>query len=91
VNRNVQILEKEGVVKIRSVGRMKMIRLDHENPRTHVILKALRMLRNADLTQFKEVNDLKTVKVSDEVHRKLTRILGELTAKSEDYDLQRGH
>lgn len=50
VNRNLQILEEEGVVNVRSVGRLKMIRLIRDNPRTEAILKALRMLRNADAT-----------------------------------------
>ncbi len=48
VNRNLQILEKEGVIYVRHIGRLKMIRLNPDNPRTDVILKALRMLRNAD-------------------------------------------
>lgn len=48
VNRNVQILEKEGIVKVRSVGRLRMIRLNRENLKTNALLKALTILRNAD-------------------------------------------
>jgi len=54
VNRNVLILEKERIVKVRNVGRLRMISLDRENPKTDVILKALRMLKNADVTISKE-------------------------------------
>jgi len=50
VNRNLQILEKEGIIKVRSVGRLRMIRLDRENPKTDIILKALRMLRDLEAT-----------------------------------------
>jgi hypothetical protein len=46
VDRNVQILEKEGVVIDRSVGRMRMIKLNSDNPKTAILLKALRMLKN---------------------------------------------
>jgi DNA-binding MarR family transcriptional regulator len=52
VSRNVEILEKEGVIKVRSVGRFRMIQLDHENPKTDALLKALKLLRNADAMQI---------------------------------------
>jgi len=45
VNRNLQILEQEDIVVSRFYGRMRMIRLNHENPKTEAILKALRILR----------------------------------------------
>ena len=50
VNRNLQILEKEGILRIRSVGRLRMIQLERDNSRTGVILMTLRMLRSADAT-----------------------------------------
>ena len=45
VNRNLHILEQEDIVESRYYGRMRMIRLNRENPRTEAILKALRILR----------------------------------------------
>ncbi|MBS7633652.1 hypothetical protein KEJ15_08600 [Candidatus Bathyarchaeota archaeon] len=44
VNRNLQILENEGIVKIRHYGRVKMVELDTANPRTRVLLQALTIL-----------------------------------------------
>lgn len=44
VNRNLQILEKEGIVETKRYGRMKIIELKIENPRTQALLKALHML-----------------------------------------------
>ena len=44
VNRNIKILEKEGVVTDQRVGRMRMLRLNHENPKTKVLLQALKIL-----------------------------------------------
>jgi len=46
VNRNLLILEQEDIVESRYYGRMRVIRLNRENPKTEAILKALRMLRN---------------------------------------------
>lgn len=46
VNRNLQILEREDVVESRYYGRMRLIRLNRDNPKTEAILKVLRMLRN---------------------------------------------
>lgn len=48
VDRNLQILEKEEIIMVRSVGRLRMVRLNWENPRTEIILKALRMLSSAE-------------------------------------------
>jgi len=50
VNRNLQILEQEGIVNIRYYGRLKIIKLNRENPKTVTLLKALRILRNQRLT-----------------------------------------
>lgn len=47
VSRNLQILETEGIVKIRHYGRMKMIELSSENPKTLALMKALSILDNA--------------------------------------------
>jgi len=44
VNRNLQILEKEDIIKTRHYGHMKMIELNVENPKTQALLKALYML-----------------------------------------------
>jgi len=48
VNRNLQILERENIVKSQFYGRVKMITLNRENPKTETILKALRMLRHQE-------------------------------------------
>ncbi|UCE15593.1 MAG: hypothetical protein JSV12_06890 [Candidatus Bathyarchaeota archaeon] len=45
VNRNLQILEHEGIVTTHYCGRLRMIKLNRENPRTITLLKALRLLR----------------------------------------------
>jgi DNA-binding transcriptional ArsR family regulator len=44
VNRNLQILEQEGIIKTKHYGRMRMIELNTENPRTQALLKALHIL-----------------------------------------------
>ena len=44
VNRNLQILEKEGIIKIQNYGHIKMIELYTENPKTQALLKALHIL-----------------------------------------------
>lgn len=44
VNRNLQILEKEGIIKTRRYGHMRMIELNVENPKIQPLLKALHML-----------------------------------------------
>jgi len=44
VNRNLQILEKEGIIKTKHFGHMKIIELKMENPRTQALLKALHIL-----------------------------------------------
>jgi len=49
VNRNVQILEKEGIVSSNYYGRMRIIRLNSDNPKTVAILKALRILKKQEI------------------------------------------
>ena len=44
VNRNLIILEKEGIVTNIRCGRMRVIKLNRENPKTKVLLKALKTL-----------------------------------------------
>jgi DNA-binding transcriptional ArsR family regulator len=44
VNRNVKMLEGEGIVTDQRVGRMRMIRLNSENPKTVLLLQALKIL-----------------------------------------------
>ena len=50
VNRNIQILERQGIVESHHYGRMRMIRLNRENPKTEALLKALRILTHQKLT-----------------------------------------
>jgi DNA-binding transcriptional ArsR family regulator len=49
VDRNLKILQKENIVEIRYYGRLRMIKLNRENPKTEVIIKALRMLKHQQL------------------------------------------
>jgi predicted transcriptional regulator len=44
VNRNLLILEHEGIVNVQYYGRLRMIKLNRENPRTITLLKILRLL-----------------------------------------------
>jgi DNA-binding transcriptional ArsR family regulator len=44
VNPNLQILEKEGIIFDERFGRMRIIRLNKENPKTLLLLQALRIL-----------------------------------------------
>ena len=53
VNRNLQILEQEDIVESRHYGRMRVIRLNRENPKTKTILKALRILRSSEFAEWK--------------------------------------
>jgi hypothetical protein len=48
VNSNLQILEKEGIVFDEHFGRMRVIRLNRENPRTTRLLQALKILVTSD-------------------------------------------
>lgn len=44
VNPNLQILQKEGIIFDEHCGRMRIIRLNKENPKTLLLLQALRIL-----------------------------------------------
>lgn len=44
VDRNLQILEQEDIVKTSRYGHMRVLELNIENPKTVVLLKALEML-----------------------------------------------
>ena len=44
VNSNLQILRNEGIIFDEHFGRMRVIRLNRENPRTLLLLQALKML-----------------------------------------------
>jgi DNA-binding transcriptional ArsR family regulator len=48
VNSNLQILQKEGIVLDERCGRMRVIRLNKENPRTARLLKALKILETPE-------------------------------------------
>jgi len=47
VNVNLQILQKDGIVFDEHVGRMRVIRLNRENPRTPLLLQALKILETS--------------------------------------------
>jgi predicted transcriptional regulator len=44
VSRNLQILEKEGIIRIKSYGNLKMIELQTDNLKTRALLKALQII-----------------------------------------------
>lgn len=48
VNSNLHILHKEGIVFDAHFGRMRVIRLNKENSRTLLLLKALKMLEDSE-------------------------------------------
>jgi hypothetical protein len=50
VQRNLQILEREGLVSITPYGCLKMVRLRKESPKTLSLLKALHQLENDTYT-----------------------------------------
>jgi hypothetical protein len=45
VNSNLQILQKEGIIFDEHFGRMRVIKLNKENPRTEGLLQVLRTLK----------------------------------------------
>ena len=47
-NRNFKILEKEGIVSDKYVGRIRLIKLNRENPRTKILLQVLKTLESED-------------------------------------------
>lgn len=51
-NRNLKILEAEGVVLNIYLGRIRMIRLNRDNPRTIVLLQVLKTLESESNTQY---------------------------------------
>jgi len=55
VNRNLQILETEGIIKIKYFGHIKIIELNVENPKTQALIKALHILdRPIQFSKHKE-------------------------------------
>jgi len=45
VNRNLEILEHEGILTTQYYGRLRIVKLNRENPKTVTLLKILRLLR----------------------------------------------
>ena len=52
VNRNLLILEQEGVVTTRYYGRLRIIKLNRENPKTVILQKVLKMLKSQGSTRM---------------------------------------
>lgn len=48
VNLNLQGLEKEDIIIEQRLDRLRMIKLNHENPKTVLLLKALKILNSSD-------------------------------------------
>ena len=51
VNRNLEILESEGIVETKRLDRMKIIQLRQDDQKTKAILKALEILRHQELLE----------------------------------------
>jgi predicted transcriptional regulator len=52
VNPNLRILSGEGIIIDEHFGRMRVIRLNKENPKTAVLLQALKMLETSRLKKI---------------------------------------
>lgn len=50
VNRNIKILEKEDIITDQRVGRKRIIKLNRENQKAMLLLKALKILTQQTLT-----------------------------------------
>jgi len=48
VNSELQILQKEDIIIDQNIGRMRIIRLNKENPNTNLVLQALKLLSGKD-------------------------------------------
>jgi DNA-binding transcriptional ArsR family regulator len=46
VNRNLVILEREGIIKDSRCGRLRLIKLNRENPKTVLLLQVLKQLES---------------------------------------------
>jgi DNA-binding transcriptional ArsR family regulator len=46
VNRNLTILEEEGIIKTERLGHLKIIKLQTDNPKTSTLLRALELLES---------------------------------------------
>jgi hypothetical protein len=53
-NAELQILQKEDIIVDGHVGRMRIIRLNKENPKTDVLLQALKLLHSSDTEPSKK-------------------------------------
>ncbi len=49
VRRNIEIMEKEGIISIQRYGNMKIVQLELNNTKTAKLLKALQTLQTPDL------------------------------------------
>ena len=68
VDRNLKILEKEGIIIDKRLGRMRMLRLNYDNPKTALLLQALKILNSpiASDPPVKPINFDLFVKNSDQ-------------------------
>jgi hypothetical protein len=48
VNSELQILQKEKIITDKHIARMRIISLNKENPKTGILLQALKLLHNTD-------------------------------------------
>jgi Predicted transcriptional regulator len=51
-NRNLKILEQEGIIHSEVYGRVRYIKLNRENPRTTLLLQALKTLESENKSQM---------------------------------------
>lgn len=57
VNRNIKILEKERIINDQWIGRKRMIKLIYENPKTMLLLRAIKIL-SAQTQPIAHSNDI---------------------------------
>jgi len=58
VNRNLQILETEGIIEAKYIGRIRLIQLRKENTKTQVLLKVLHILNRPMQIHKVETSDI---------------------------------
>jgi hypothetical protein len=56
VNSHLRILQKEGIIFDEHFGRLRVIRLNMENPRTLILLEALRILKSGENKNHHKAN-----------------------------------
>jgi len=70
VNSNLQILHNERIIFDEHFGRMRVIRLNKENPRTTLLLQALKILETRKTCNSAKTDSLNSVKTDHKISEK---------------------